>query len=346
MSTRVSVLGGAGYVGGELIRLLLGHPDLELAQVCSSSHRGWPLISVHPNLRGFTQLRFSDPEHLEPCDAVLVAGGAPGPGNSLADLRRLAGVVVDCGHRLRLRDPDAHRTWYGIEPDADECRAEAVYGLPELHREELATAKLACGTGCSAAATILALLPVVRAGWELEGPVVVEARFGSSAAGSKPSLSGHHPERAGSVRNFAPAGHRHQAEVTQEFGWDEQQISYAGVAVEMVRGISVSVRCFLAHPLTQEEIWESLRATYRDEPFVRIVTQSRGVHRYPDPRWLAGTNLCDVGFALDPSGERLTMMAALDNLGKGAAGGAIQTLNCMLGLQEQSGLGFMGLHPL
>ena len=116
--------------------------------------------------------------------------------------------------------------------------------------------------------------------------------------------------------------------------------------MEMVRGISVSVRCFLQQAVTEGELWDAFRATYQAEPFVRIVAQRAGLHRYPDPRWLAGTNLCDVGFAVDPSGKRLTLMAALDNLGKGAAGNAIQTLNCMLGLEEGAGLGFMGLHPL
>jgi N-acetyl-gamma-glutamyl-phosphate/LysW-gamma-L-alpha-aminoadipyl-6-phosphate reductase len=343
---KVSVVGGAGYVGGELARLVLGHPQLELAQVTSRSHRGRPVASVHPNLRQFTDLRFSDPSELLPSEALMAAGHQPGHGSSLADLRRLAPLVIDCGPRLRLRDGEVFREWYRAEPEPPEVLQSAVYGLPELSRAALPGATLISGVGCSAAATILALLPLAQAGWRLTAPAVIEARFGSSAAGARPDPSTHHPERAGAVRVFAPEGHRHAAEVAQALSWPPEQLSYSGVAVEMVRGISVSVRCFLAEPLSRRALWEAFRTTYAEEPFVRVVAQRSGLHRLPDPRWLAGTNLCDVGFALDRSGQRLSLFAALDNLGKGAAGNAIQALNCALGMEERLGLAFTGLHPL
>ncbi len=344
---RVSVVGGAGYVGGELVRYLLGHPGLELAQVTSSSLPGRPVTMVHPNLRGFTSMRFVAPDQLRPCDAVVVAGGeGPAQVPSLSELRAVAPLVVDCGPRLRLRDPDAFRAWYRSEPEPPEVLREAVYGLPELGRAEILGSSLVSGVGCSAAAAILALLPVARAGWKLTAPACVEARFGSSAAGSRPDLSTHHPERSGALRVFAPDHHRHAAEVAQALGWEASRLSYAGMGVEMVRGISVSIRCFLADPVPEKDLWDAFRSTYRDEPFVRVVAQRAGLHRHPDPRWLAGTNLCDVGFWLDRSGLRLSLFAALDNLGKGSAGNAVQALNCALGMDERLGLTFMGLHPL
>jgi N-acetyl-gamma-glutamyl-phosphate/LysW-gamma-L-alpha-aminoadipyl-6-phosphate reductase len=328
------------------MRLLLGHPALQLDQVYSTSHKGRPVASVHPNLRGCTDLRFSDLADLRPCDVLFIASRSHGSGTKLAELRQLAPLVIDCGPSLRLRDPEIFRQWYGAEPEPEAVLQEAVYGLPEIGREELRGATLISGAGCSAVAAILALMPLARAGWVLEAPTFVEARFGSSAAGAIPSPGSHHPERAGAVRVFAPVEHRHSAEVAQALGWTPEALSYGGVAVEMVRGVSVSVRCFLDQPRKERDVWEVLRAVYASEPFVRLVAQRTGLHRQPDPRWLAGTNFCDVGFALDRSGRRLTMLAALDNLGKGAAGNAVQSLNCALGFEESAGLGFMGLHPL
>ncbi|MGA9776094.1 MAG: N-acetyl-gamma-glutamyl-phosphate reductase, partial [Candidatus Dormiibacterota bacterium] len=245
-----------------------------------------------------------------------------------------------------LKDPGLFRDWYGRDPVQPGLLPEAVYGLPEVSRDRLAGATLASGAGCSAVATILALLPVNRSGWALAHPTCVEARFGSSAGGARPTAASHHPERSGAVRVFAPEGHRHQAEVAQALGWAPENLSYSGVALEMVRGISVSVRCFLSEPVTDRQVWAAFRSTFEHQPFVRIVTQRTGLHRQPDPRWVVGTNFCDVGFALDRSGRRLTVLAALDNLGKGGAGNALQTLNLMLGLDECSGLRFPGLHPL
>ena len=341
---RVTLVGGGGYIGGELLRLLVGHPQLTLAQVSSQTHRGRPVTVAHPNLRGFVESRFVAPEELEPCDAVVVAGGAAD--QTLEQARRLAPVVVDCGPDLRLRDPGHFRYWYGRDPGHPGLLSQAVYGLPEVSRDRLVGATLASGAGCSAVASILALLPVARSGWALTHPTCVEARFGSSAGGARPTAASHHPERAGAVRVFAPEGHRHQAEVAQALGWEAGDLSYSGVALEMVRGISVSARCFLAEPLTERQVWAAFRSTFEGQPFVRIVAQRQGLHRQPDPRWVVGTNFCDVGFALDRSGRRLTVLAALDNLGKGGAGNALQTLNLMLGLDECSGLRFPGLHPL
>lgn len=341
---RVSVVGGAGYIAGDLIRVLLGHPELTLGQVASRSQAGRWIGARHPNLRGFAEQQFVAPEALDPCDALVVAGDDQGC--TLEELRRLAPVMVDCGSRLRLRDPELFEAWYPGRTRSEALAQEAVYGLPEINRASLGGARVASGAGCSAVATILALLPVARAGWSLVGPACVEARFGSSAGGARPGPSSHHPERAGAVRLFAPEGHRHQAEVAEALGWDQSALSYSGLALEMVRGISVSVRCFLQEPLSEREVWEVVRGTYRGEPFVRVVAQRSGLHRFPDPRWLAGTNLCDVGFHLDRTGRRLVVMAALDNLGKGGAGNAIQSLNLMLGLDERSGLTFPGLHPL
>ena len=173
---------------------------------------------------------------------------------------------------------------------------------------------------------------------------VVEVKVGSSERGRRPSLSTHHPERSGVVRSFSPTGHRHQAEIRQELG--KFDLHFSATAIDMVRGVLSTAHVFLNEELTERDVWKIYRETYRDEPFIRLVKDRRGVVRYPEPKLLAGTNLCDVGFEKDPISNRLVVISAIDNLMKGAAGSAVQSMNLMLGLDETSGLDFVGLYPI
>ena len=217
-----------------------------------------------------------------------------------------------------------------------------MYGLPELHRDELRGARWASGVGCNATATILALLPLAKSG-VLER-AVVDLKVGSSEGGASSSAASHHPERAGCVRSFAPTGHRHQAEVLQELGDFELHLSVT--SVEMVRGVLATAHTFLKDDLEEKDLWRLYREFYSAEPFVRLVREKRGLYRYPEPKLLAGTNWCDVGFERDADTGRVVVISAIDNLGKGAAGSAVQSMNLMLGLEENLGLGFPGLHPV
>ncbi|MHB8573199.1 MAG: N-acetyl-gamma-glutamyl-phosphate reductase [Candidatus Dormibacteria bacterium] len=343
MTVRAAIAGGAGYTGGELIRLLLGHPDAELVAVASASQRGRALHHVHPNLRGFTDLRFTDPESLPAADVVFMALPHGESARALSAHRPRATTIVDLSADFRLRDPGRHVRWVGSAHDGDDGPAEAVYGLPELHRGRMRGASLISGVGCSAAAAILGLMPLQRAGLTLAGPPVIEARFGSSAGGRAPNPGSHHPERSGAVRPFEPLAHRHAAELEQELGISPSH--YAGLAVEMVRGLSLSAYCRLTDPIAEPELRRAYLDCFRDEPFVRVVAGRSGLHRLPDPRLLSGTNLCDVGFSLGGDGRELTVTAALDNLGKGAAGNAVQCMNVAFDLDERAGLGAIGLHP-
>ncbi len=216
---RVSIVGGSGYTGGELTRLLLFHPQVELAQVVSASHAGQYAQSAHPNLRRVTSLRFAHPDDLTSCDVLLLC--LP-HGVSAGEIERYRGIaprVIDLSADFRLRSPGLYERWYGAAHGAPNLLGEAVYGLPELHREELPGASLVSGTGCMATAAILGLAPLYRAGLVNEAiPLVVEAKVGSSAAGAAPGMSSHHPDRSGAVRSFQPTGHRHSAELIQELG--------------------------------------------------------------------------------------------------------------------------------
>jgi LysW-gamma-L-alpha-aminoadipyl-6-phosphate/LysW-L-glutamyl-5-phosphate reductase len=236
----------------------------------------------------------------------------------------------------------ATQRWYGREHPAAGWLERFVYGLPELNREEIRQARYASGVGCNATAVNLALWPLARR--ELIERVVVDIKVGSSEVGNQFSLASHHPERSGAVRSFAPTGHRHQAEVMQALG--EFELHFSATAVEMVRGVLCTAHVFLREPLEERDVWRLYRESYSAEPFIRIVKDRTGVYRYPEPKIVAGTNFCDVGFERDPLSNRLVVISALDNLMKGAAGTAVQSMNLMLGRDEQEGLGFMGLHPI
>jgi N-acetyl-gamma-glutamyl-phosphate/LysW-gamma-L-alpha-aminoadipyl-6-phosphate reductase len=347
--TEVSIVGGSGYAGGELVRLLLGHPVACVKQVTSERNAGKFVRSVHPNLRKVTDLKFSKVDALEPCDVLFVAlphGVAMG---QMAALRRLAPIVIDLSADFRLRDAAAYPKWYGHEHTAPEMLGEFVYGIPELHRNEIREANLISSAGCMATTTILGLYPLYQAGVvDLGRPVVVEAKAGSSGSGGAPGLGSHHPERSGAMRSFKPTGHRHTAEVIQELtvGAAAPEVAFSATAIEAVRGILATSHLYLKEPMPEKEIWAIYRAAYKDEPFMRLVKESSGIHRYPEPKLLSGSNWCDVGFERDPDSNRLVVMAALDNLMKGAAGMGVQAMNVRCGFPETAGLGFPGLHPV
>lgn len=344
MSARVSIVGASGYVGGELLRLLLDHPQVEIGQVTSERYAGKYAHHVHPNLRGSAPLKFSPLAALEPCDVLLLALPHGEAARQIEHFAALAGRIVDLSADFRLRDAGAYARWYGQPHPNPDWLSRFVYGLPELSREALRAARYASGVGCNATAVNLALWPLAQAG--LLAQVVAEVKVGSSEGGNGHSLATHHPERSGCVRAFAPTGHRHQAEIVQALG--DVPLFFSATAVEMVRGVQCTAHAFLREPLQEKEVWQLYRAAYGHEPFIRIVKERSGVYRYPEPKLLAGTNFCDVGFERDAQsgGRRLVLISALDNLMKGAAGSALQTLNLMMGWPEETALGFRGLHPI
>ncbi|MDQ5825212.1 MAG: N-acetyl-gamma-glutamyl-phosphate reductase [Chloroflexota bacterium] len=349
---RVGIVGGSGYAAGELVRLLLFHPCVEIAQVASGSHSGQFVHNAHPNLRKVTQLRFTHPDDLGPCDLLFLA--LP-HGASVAAIERYRGLaprIVDLSADFRLRSPDLYRHWYGEEHPLPGLLSEAVYGLPELHREELADAWLVSGVGCNATAAILGLAPLYRAGLVDQSiPLVVESKIASSAAGATPGAGSHHPDRSGAVRSFQPTGHRHTAELIQELGavaGEElcQKIAFSATAVEMVRGVLVTAHAFVRAVPDEKVLWRVYREAYGQEPFIRLVKERTGIYRYPEPKILSGSNFCDIGFELDVEQGRVVVISALDNLVKGAAGSAVQSMNCIYGWDETLGLSFPGLHPI
>lgn len=346
---QASIVGGSGYVGGELLRLLLMHPLIEVGQVTSETYAGSFVHSVHPNLRNRTRLKFSPLSTLQACDLLFLA--LP-HGQAMTQIERFATLaprIVDLSADFRLRDPGLFETWYGHPHAAPDWLERFVYGLPELHREEMKTASYISGVGCNATASNLALLPLFRAGMvDKSRGVIVDLKVGSSEGGNTPSQASHHPERSGAVRSFAPAGHRHTAEIIQEMGLagDRPCVHLSLTAIELVRGVLATAHVFVSQATTEKDLWQMYRAAYGEEPFVRLVKDKKGVYRYPEPKLLAGTNYADVGFEWDEAGGRVVSIVAIDNLMKGAAGSAVQSMNLMFGWPEATALDFPGLHPI
>jgi N-acetyl-gamma-glutamyl-phosphate/LysW-gamma-L-alpha-aminoadipyl-6-phosphate reductase len=261
----------------------------------------------------------------------------------------LAETVIDLSADFRLRNGTAYAKWYGAAHPAPGWVDKFVYGLPELTRAQLKGARYASGVGCNATATNLALMPAVKAGLlDPAMPVIPDVKVGSSEGGAVASDASHHPERSGAVRVFAGAGHRHAAEVEQmiaALGSPALPVHMTITSIEMIRGASAAVHVFFKEPVQEKTLWKAFRDCYKAEPFVRIVKTATGIFRNPEPKILAGSNWADVGFALSADGKKATLLCAIDNLMKGAAGTAIQCLNLMRGFEERAGLEFTGLHP-
>lgn len=347
---RVSIVGGSGYTGGELLRLLLNHPQVTVAQVTSESQAGNFVHSLHPNLRPAGRqtgmpLRFTSLSELAPCDVLFLALPHGQAQHQIERFAGLAGRIVDLSADFRLRDPEVYRQYYGEPHAAPDWLGRFAYGLPELDRAAIQATRYVSGVGCNATASTLALLPLARAGLLLaESPVVVDVKAGSSEGGASASAASHHPERSGALRSFAPTRHRHEAEVRQNLGCPGVYLSVT--SVDAVRGVLATAHAWVRPGLTDKDLWRAFRAAYGSEPFVRIVHERDGIYRHPEPKLLWGTNLADVGWEVDPATGRLVALAAIDNLGKGAAGSAVQCMNLMLGLDETAGLAFTGLHPI
>lgn len=341
----VSIVGGSGYGGGELLRLLLAHPEVEVVQATSRSHLGEYVYQVHPNLRKQTQLKFSDPAQLEKPDILFLAQPHGQAQHHILEYAATAEFVIDLAADFRLRDAAFYKEWYGEDHAAPEWLSKFVYGLPELHREEIKQTKFVSGVGCNATATNLVLLPLVKAGLiELDAPIIVELKLGSSESGAEGNTGSHHAERANVIRTFSPFGHRHTAEVIQELGVSD--ISLTMTAVDIVRGVLATAHVKVKPGVTNKDLWKAYRAIANENPFVRIVKEQRGIYRVPEPKILSGSNYADIGFELDEKTGHLVAMCAIDNLMKGASGTAVQCMNLMLGWEETLGLEFSGLHPI
>ena len=347
----VGIIGASGYVGGELLRILLRHPKVDIKVVTSRRYAGEYVHRVHPNLKGLTNLQFSGKSPEEVLDKVDVVFLSLPHGASLKIVPQImnCGVsIIDMSADFRFKDPERYRLWYGFEHPYPDLLKKFVYGLPELHRDELKSAKYVAVPGCMATAAILSLAPLAKAGL-IDEKIIVDAKIGSSGSGGKPSLATHFSERFGVIRVYKPVGHRHTGEIEQELeciAKKKFKIGMTAHAVNIVRGILTTSHAFMIKEASQTEVWKVYRTMYRDEPFIRFIKSKKGLYRYPDPKIVIGANFADIGFEIDEYIKRIVAIAAIDNLVKGAAGNAVQSMNLMFGFDEKEGLEMPALHPV
>jgi len=342
MSYTASVVGGSGFTGGELLRLLDGHPEFDLVQATSRSKTNKTVGHSHPNLRHL-DLRFTSPEELASVDVLFAATPHGVSMEQIDRFQDAADTVVDLSADFRLSTEAQYEEYYDGH-DRPELLGKSVYALPELTRDDLPGADLIASGGCNATATILGLKPLVDEGiLTADEQVVVDVKVGSSEGGAGGGDASSHPERSGVVRPYAPTGHRHEAEIEEFLGLD---VSFTVHAVDMVRGASATCHVFPGEPVSNGDLWGAYRGAYEDEPFVELVAGGGGVYRYPEPKAVAGTNGAEVGFELDPGNKRIVVFSAIDNMMKGSAGQAVHAANIALGIEETAGLQFQGLHPV
>jgi LysW-gamma-L-alpha-aminoadipyl-6-phosphate/LysW-L-glutamyl-5-phosphate reductase len=344
---KASIVGGSGYTGGELLRLLLFHPNANVHQATSESYTGKFVYKVHPNLRKSTMLKFVSASELEPSDLLFLCLPHNSSQNRIDEFKKLAPKIIDLSADFRLKDPAEYEKWYGHNHARPDLLNEFVYGIPELHREEMKNSSYISSAGCNATASILGLFPLYKNNLVEADRTVIEVKAGSSEGGNKVNEGSHHPERSGVVRSYMPTQHRHTAEILQELSFGKKiNVHFSATAIDMVRGLLATCHVFLKDNLQEKDIWKIYREAYSNEPFIRIVKESEGIYRYPEPKLLTGTNYCDIGFKKDEFSNRLVVISAIDNLMKGAAGQALQAFNLMYGFDERTGLEFPGLHPI
>jgi len=345
---KVSIVGGSGYGGGELLRLLSGHLKVTVQQVTSRRFVGKPLSLIHPNLRNVYSQNFCSLQDLKPCDLLFLALPNGVSMSQIKKFQKLAPKIIDLSADFRLHDPKVWQEYYKTPHLAPQLLPKFIYGIPEIYSDQIKKANYIAGPGCEAIVSTLSLYPFIKKKLIKTDSITIDAKMGSSQSGNSATSSSHHPERSGVVRSYKPTGHRHTAEVEQtlnQFG-QNVTVNISATAIDMVRGILVTIHTFLNDGVTEKDIWLALRKVYQKAPFVRTVKQSQGLYRYPEPKILQGTNFCDIGFAKDPRSNRLVIIGAIDNLVKGTAGNAIQCLNLMFGFSETQSLEFPGLHPI
>jgi N-acetyl-gamma-glutamyl-phosphate reductase len=341
---KIAIIGGTGYTGVELLRLLANHPQAQVQTVTSRTQAGKSVNELFPNLRGHSDLVFTDPaqENFTDCDIVFFATPSGIAMQSTPDLLKAGIKVIDLAADFRLKDVSVWNKWYGITHLCPDLLNEAVYGLPEINRAEIAKARLVANPGCYPTAVLLGFLPLLEAGIIDAEHLIADAKSGASGAGRKASISTLMGEMGESFKAYAVSGHRHYPEICQVLNAKTQvNLTFVPHLVPMIRGIEATLYAKLLHYVSLEEIQLLFAKRYQDEPFIDVLPPQS----HPETRNVRGVNMCQLAVHRPQESDTIVVLSVIDNLVKGAAGQAIQNMNIMSNLPEEMGLTGVALLP-
>ena len=341
---KIGIVGGTGYTGIELLRLLARHPQARLAAITSRKESGMPVAEMFPSLRRVVDLKFSTPDEapLASCDVVFFATPHGVAMDMAPSLVRGGVKVIDLAADFRIKDPVVFEKWYKMPHRALDLLSEAVYGLPELHREAMKKARLIGLPGCYPTSVQLGLKPVLEAGLVDATHLIADAKSGVSGAGRKAELGLIYSEAADNFMSYGVAGHRHHPEIVQELtrmtGGKEVGLIFSPHLTPMIRGMQSTIYARITKEADFQKLYEQ---AYAGEPFVDVMPPGSA----PDTRSVRGANTCRIAIHRPNGGDTLMILSVIDNLTKGAAGQAVQAMNIVCGLPETMGLEGVGLVP-
>lgn len=341
---KVGIVGGTGYTGVELLRLLVAHPECELAAITSRSESGRTVTELFPNLRGHSELTFvePDPVQLRGCDLVFFATPNGVAMTQVPELLATGVRVIDLAADFRIADQGIWEHWYGMQHACPDLLTEAVYGLPEMNRQAVKQARLVANPGCYPTAVALGFLPLIENGLVATDYLIADTKSGVSGAGRKASVATLMGEMGESFKAYAIPGHRHQPEISQTLSRASDSdigLTFVPHLVPMIRGIEATLYARLNDK--RVDLQRLFEERYKDEPFVDILPQ--GSH--PETRSVRGANYCRIAIHKPLKGDVVVVSSVIDNLVKGAAGQAVQNMNLMFGLEEDCGLNQVALLP-
>lgn len=343
---QVGIVGGTGYTGVELLRLLALHPQAEVVAITSRSEAGVKVTDMYPNLRGHYDLAFSEPdaERLKQCDVVFFAT-PHGVAMSMAEVLTSAGVkVIDLAADFRITDLDVWAKWYGFEHSCPDMMEQVAYGLPEWFREDIKKANVIANPGCYPTSILLGLLPLMKADLiDIKG-VIADGKSGVSGAGRGANVAMLGAEMSESFKAYGVAGHRHLPEMTDKLKvvtGEEVDLTFVPHLVPMIRGMESTIYATLKQDISQESLQALFEETYQNETFVDVMPAGS----LPETRMVKGSNMCRLSVFRPQGGSKVVVTSVIDNLVKGAAGQAVQNMNVLFDLPENMGLNQVALLP-